>query len=168
MKASSSTGSTTSRWLPSRRCSQRWHPMPCSVWPRPTFRTSRRRMPPERQRWELARLKAREGCWVHNRVHAVGGGRSSQPSKRLLDRKTSIHLGTQILSQENSESNGHLSRKLSKFGPSQTSGTWSRGGARRGKVSERRSPPLAPQSATKAASHPGKTLGPSPARPRAT
>ena len=80
-------------------------------------------------------------------------------------------MGTQILSQENFESNGHLSRNLSKFGPAELQGarpSQSRGGARRGKVGERRSPPLAPQSATKAASHQGKTLGPSPARPRAT
>ena len=44
------------------------------------------------------------------------GGRDNQPWAELLDRKKTIHLLTRISSQENFESNGHLSRNLSKFG----------------------------------------------------
>lgn len=48
------------------------------------------------------------------------GGRENQPSAEYLD---GMHLLDRILSQEHSESNGHLSRNLSKFGASRTSGT---------------------------------------------
>ena len=76
-----------------------------------------------------------------------------------------MHLLTQILSQENFESNGHLSRNLSKIGPSRTSGTCGPGGASRGKVATRKSPPLRAvwrrRAPPKAASHQGKAI-PSP------